>query len=1021
MCFYSQFLFHFALLIILIMLKYLSSQAESFTASITTDKEALISFKSQLSSDSPHPLSSWDQNSSPCNWTGVFCNNLDDNRVIALNLSGLGLSGPISPHIGNLSFLESLQLQNNQITGAIPDQIGNLFRLRILNMNSNRIQGKLPYSITNLTQLQLLDLSSNQIVSQIPEAISLLTKLQVLKFEKNKFYGTIPPSLANISSLTNISFGTNTLSGEIPSNLVRLNNLIELDFTINSLTGTVPDSLYNISSLVNLALASNDLWGEIPQDIDERLPKLLVFNICFNKFRGNIPASLHNLTNIRVIRMASNFLQGTVPPGLGNLPFLQMYNIGFNEIVSSGESGLEFITSLTNSTQLNFLAIDGNQLEGVIPEKIGNLSKVLSSLYMGGNKIYGPIPASISHLSGLKLLNLSYNSISGRIPSELGELVELQELSLAGNQISGSIPESLGSLKKLNEIDLSGNELSGQIPVSFGNFQSLISMDLSNNKLTGTIPKEIINLPTLSSSLNLSKNFLSGSLPEFGIVAVATIDLSNNQLSGSLPSSIKNCLSLEKLVLVRNMFSGSIPQTLEEVRGLVTLDLSSNFFSGFIPTELENLKALQFLNLSYNDLEGSIPSGGVFQNLSAVHLEGNKKLCFHFPCLSKDRGRNLVWVYVIIAVFLALMLCFIIVLVMYMKKRKPKVIPAPEQLKSQHFWVSYDELRLATGNFSEENLIGSGSFGSVYKGQLSQGIAVAVKVLDVLRTGSLKSFNAECEALRNLRHRNLVKLITSCSGIDFKCNEFLALVYEFLCNGSLEDWINGRRKHSNGNGLSLKERLKIAIDVASALEYLHHDSEISIVHCDLKPSNILIDEDMTAKLGDFGLARLLIERSDVQASISSTHVLRGSIGYIPPEYSWGEKPSTAGDVYSFGIVLLELFTGKSPTNDSFTGSMSLNSWVKSAFPHNIEQVIDPKLLTHEDADADGVSDDESAKNPNLQLDCLASVLRVGLSCIADSPDGRINMRDVVRKLNASKEILLKGNNIKNPRHDYFEV
>jgi Leucine-rich repeat (LRR) protein/predicted Ser/Thr protein kinase len=872
------------LLFVLIFCKCIFLGVEPATLSIVTDKEALLSFKSRISLDPPNPLSSWDQkNSSPCNWTGVVCNN-PGQRVVGLDLSGFALKGSISPHIGNLSFLRNLQLQRNDFTGTIPNQIGNLFRLRNLNLSSNRLEGVLPSNISQLTELQFLDLMENKnITGRIPEELSYLTKLQVLKLGKNNLYGAIPPAIGNLSSLTNLYLGTNTLNGAIPSDLGRLQNLKELDLTLNNFSGTIPPSIYNISSLVVFAGASNQFWGEIPGDIGIKLPNLLNFNFCFNKFTGKIPWSLHNLTNIQIIRMAHNLLEGTVPPGLENLPFLEMYNIGFNRIVS--EDGLSFVTSLKNSTRLNFLAIDGNQLEGVIPESIGNLSKVLLKLYMGGNRIYGNIPPSISHLSSLTLLNLSYNSLSGEIPLEIGNLEELQELGLAGNQISGSIPNSLGNLQKLNQIDLSGNRLLGNIPTTFGNFQKLLSMDLSNNRFNGNITREIFNLPSLSTVLNLSNNLLSGPLPEEVslLEKVVAIDLSGNLLSGNIPSSISKCKSLEQLFLARNVLSGPIPRTLEEVKGLDTLDLSSNQLSGSIPVELQKLQALQSLNLSFNNLEGVVPSGGVFTNLSKVHLEGNPKLCLHLGCVSsQSNGRNVAKLVVIISVVVSIALCFILGSLFYLKKSKTKITRASELRKGQHQMVSYNDLRQATGNFNQENFLGNGSFGSVYKGYLRQGISVAVKVLNTERTSSWKSFLAECEALRNVRHRNLVRLITSCSSIDFKNMEFLALVYEFLSNGSLEDWVNGKRKHANGDVFNVVERLNVAIDVAFALDYLHHDCEVPVVHCDLKPSNILLGEDMTAKVGDFGLARLLMQRTDHQHSISSTNVLKGSIGYIPP-------------------------------------------------------------------------------------------------------------------------------------------
>ena len=862
---------------------FLGVESQSGTLSIVTDKEALISFKSGLSLEAPNLLSSWDQNnSSPCNWTGVVCN-MPGQRVVGLDLSSFALKGSISPHIGNLSFLRSLQLGQNQFTGMLPDQIGNLFRLRVLNLSSNRLECVLPSSLSQLTELRVLDLSENKnITGRIPEEFSYLTKLEVLKLAKNHLYGAIPPAIGNLSSLTNLNLGTNTLSGAIPNELGNLQNLKELDLTINNFSGTIPPSIYNMSSLVSLAVASNDLWGEIPGDIGIKLPNLLVFNFCINKFTGKIPWSLHNLTNIKVIRMAHNRLEGTVPPGLGNLPFLEMYNIGYNDIVS--EDGLSFITSLKNSTRLNFLAIDGNHFEGVIPESIGNLSKVLSKLYMGENSFQGNIPTSISHLSGLTLLNVSYNSLSGEIPTEISNLKELQMLGLAKNRLSGSIPNSIGNLQMLNQIDLSGNNLVGSIPTTFGNFQKLLSIDLSNNKFNGNLTREIFNLPSLSTVFNLSKNLLSGPLPEEVSLLenVATIDLSYNLFSGNIPSSIRKCKSLQKLLLARNLLSGPIPSTLEDVKGLDTLDLSSNQLSGSIPVELQNLQALQSLNLSFNNLEGVVPISGVFGDPSKVHLEGNPKLCLQLACVKTSKGRKVAKLVGITSVLVSLALCFILGSLFYLKRSKSKMTGASESVKGQHQMVSYNDLRQATGNFNQENFLGNGSFGSVYKGYLRQGIAVAVKVLDTKRTSSWKSFLAECEALRNVRHRNLVKLITSCSSIDFKNMEFLALVYEYLSNGSLEDWVNGKRKNANGDVLNVVERLNVAIDVACGLDYLHHDCEVPVVHCDLKPSNILLGEDMTAKIGDFGLARLLMQRAGVQHSISCTNVLKGSIGYIPP-------------------------------------------------------------------------------------------------------------------------------------------
>ena len=202
--------------------------------------------------------------------------------------------------------------------------------------------------------------------------------------------------------------------------------------------------------------------------------------------------------------------------------------------------------------------------------------------------------------------------------------------------------------------------------------------------------------------------------------------------------------------------------------------------------------------------------------------------------------------------------------------------------------VSYQSLLSATDGFSSVNLIGAGSFGSVYKGILNQGRhVVAIKVFNLSHHGASKSFIAECEALRNIRHRNLVKVLTTCSSIDFQGCDFKALVYEFLGNGNLDEWLHPTPRTNEAleepRKLSLLQRLNIAIDVANALDYLHHHCQTPIVHSDLKPSNILLDDEMVGHVGDFGLATFLHDATqDCSTNQSSSIGVKGTIGYTPP-------------------------------------------------------------------------------------------------------------------------------------------
>ncbi|KAL6861457.1 hypothetical protein ACP4OV_017157 [Aristida adscensionis] len=958
------------------------------------DRQSLLGLKSVISSDPLGALSSWGNGSSPCTWKGVICNQAG--RVSELDLQGLKLSGRIGPHIGNLSALHSLHLQDNEFSGNIPSQLGRLGNLQTLNLSGNQLTGTIPSALTNCTNLITIDLSSNTISGAIPPSIHLLQKLQVLKMGKNRLSGSIPPSIGNLSLLITLDVNTNSLTGKIPEELGHLNHIQYLQLSVNNLKGVVPQPIYNLSMLSFLAFASNGLNGEIPGEIGFQLPNLRVFHNCFNKFSGPIPSSLHNVTKIESIRMSNNLFTGSVPPGLSRLYDLVTYNMGFNQIYDT----TSILIDLMNCTKLQYIHLDENIIEGSLPDSIGNLSGSLKTLYLGNNRISGQIPPSIGRLTSLTLLNVSHNQISGIIPEEIGQLKLLTRLGLNRNKLSGSIPMGMGNLSILTTLEIGQNELIGRIPEEMGQLQRLILLDISDNKLDGEIPASLFTLKSLTSLLNLSQNSLTGALVEsIGMLEnVIAIDLSNNFLNSSIPPSIGQCQSLQTLSMCNNGFSGVIPDTIGNLKGLQRLDLSSNRLSGGIPGSLVKLESLQLLNLSHNDLSGLVPSTGIFVKQSTVYLDGNPKLCnlgmacFHSHSSSHRKVNKAVVVGIASAAAISIIILGIILFLYKRHLLNAKTIPITSLIKTNHPLISYEELYRVTNNFDVANLIGTGSFGSVYKAVLHDGTPVAVKVLDLDKTGAPKSWVSECETLRNVRHRNLIKMVTICASVDFSGNEFLALVYEFMCNGSLEDWIHRRRQHSDGTGLHAEEVLNIAIDVASALDYMHNDCGGQVVHCDIKPSNILLDVDMMAKIGDFGLARLLTPVQSEQQSISSVHGLKGSIGYIPPEYGYGNKPSIRGDVYSFGVMLLEMITGKSPLQHSFGGDMNLVKWVRDRSLHRAHEVIEMQLTST----MEGVQ--ISCTEQLLRDYLLVPMMDVALACAVESPEERINMHDSLQRL-----------------------
>ncbi|KAH9771535.1 putative LRR receptor-like serine/threonine-protein kinase [Citrus sinensis] len=986
------------------------------------DQLALLEFKAKVTHDPLEVLSSWNYSRHFCQWKGVTCSPRHQ-RVTGLSLPSLLLQGSLSPHIGNLSFLRVLDLKNNSLRNEIPQAIGYLFRLRILRLDNNTFGGQIPDNISNCVNLESLWLDFNELVGKVPGKLGSLPKLRILVIHSNNLSGEIPSSFGNLSSLEVLSATVNQFVGQIPETLSELKMMRYISFGGNKLSGEIPFSIYNLSWLSDFDFPFNQLQGSLPSDLGFTLPNLEGLNLAGNQFTGPIPVSISNASNLRELMIGKNGFSGKVP-SLENLHKLQRVIISQNHLGNYGEKdNLEFVNSLVNASRLELLQISDNNFGGMLPEAVGNFSTRLGILSVAENQLFGNIPSGLRNLVNLELLDLSGNQFTSRIPGSIGDLQKLQMLGLNGNKFLGEIPSSIGNLTLLMTLNFAENMLEGSIPSSLGKCQNLIVLDLYNNNLSGTIPSEVIGLSSLSIYLDLSQNQLNGPLPSnFGILKnLGAIDISENKLSGEIPSSIGSCIRLEQLVMNGNFFRGNIPSSLSSLRGIENLDLSRNNLSGRIPKYLENFPFLQNLNLSFNHFEGEVPIKGVFSNSSAISLDGNDNLCggiseLHLSTCSikeskQSHSRSLKLIIPIVTGILLVtgMSCFIIT--SWRSKSKKEPATPPSASLASVLRVSYENLFKATDGFSLENLIAAGSFGSVYKGVLNHDdheTLVAVKVLNLQHRGALKSFMAECQALRSIRHRNLVKIITSCASVDFQGNDFEALVYEFMVNGSLEEWLHPKREAPRN--LNLLQRLSIAVDVASALDYLHHYCETPIIHCDLKPSNVLLDGELTAHVGDFGLAKFLPEATNNLSSNQSSSVgVKGTVGYAAPEYGMGSEVSTTGDVYSFGILLLEMFTGKRPTNEMFTGNLTLHNFVKEALPERLAEIVDPVLLVEREEGETSKANAHKQWTRSFSVkECLVSVLRIGAICSSESPRERMSMEEVAAQLVSFRNKLVKN-------------
>ncbi|KAK9725818.1 hypothetical protein RND81_05G171800 [Saponaria officinalis] len=749
-----------------------------------------------------------------------------------------------------------------------------------------------------------------------------------------------------------------------------------IDLQSLSLSGTLPHTLNSLSQLTSLTLQNNHFSGTIP--------------------------SLSNLGSLSTIFLNNNNFTSVESGAFSGLTTLQTLSISDN----SGLSPWSFPSELADSVNIVSIYASNASIVGPIPDIFGKFPGLID-LRLSYNRINGSLPGS---LNGSSVQNLWVNNqeLSGSIEVISG-MTQLKQVWLHANQFTGEIPNLVDSTV-LFDLQLRDNQLTGIVPNSVISLPNLLNVTLQNNKLQGPLPNFPKRVKVKFDNNKFCRDVVGDCDSQVTILLDCAKDLGfptkladawagNNACVnwvGVVCGSTSNVVSVN---LAKQGFSGSISPSFAKLTSLRELYLNGNNLTGQIPVNLTTLPQLKKIDVSNNNLVGKLPG---FRSGIVVNTGGN-------PLFGSDpgtpgaapgsgggstgggsgRGKSDssssvgMVVGIVIAVLVFVVVVMFVLYKCYVKKRRSSfgkvtnpeagnemvktdvVRPSngyagiPSEIQSQssndgsefptfeggNIAISIQVLRQVTDNFNENKVLGRGGFGIVYKGELHDGTKIAVKRMEsgAMGTKGLKEFQAEIGVLTKVRHRHLVALLGSC----VNGNERL-LVYEYMPKGHLGQHLFEWQEH-NYPPLTWKQRVTIALDVGRGVEYLHSLAQTSFIHRDLKPSNILLGDNMRAKVADFGLVK---NAPDGKYSVETR--LAGTFGYLAPEYAVTGRVTTKIDVYAFGVILMELITGRKALDETMPDERShLVTWFrrilinKENIRKSIDSVLDPDDETYE--------------------------------------------------------------------------